>query len=347
MKYTTSEIATAVAGDLRGSGAVEITSLAELSQAGPGQLTFLGDARYLTRWQESSASATLVSESLTEQVTQNTSPDLVVIFVASADLAMAKVLEMFAPPAPPVQPGVHPSAVVDPTARLGADVAVGALAYVGPHAMLGDGCVLHPQSTVMDEAVLGAGCVLWPGAVVRERCELGERCVLHAGAIIGGDGFGYRPGGAGDAPLVKVPQIGKVVLGADCEIGANAAIDRAKFDVTELGQGCKIDNLVQIGHNCRLGDYVIIAGCTAVAGSCTIGSGTVIGGGADIADHLTIGSGVQLGGGAQLMNDIPDGETWGGSPAGPLKQKIKEEIAIRKLPDLIKQVKHWQKQLEG
>jgi UDP-3-O-[3-hydroxymyristoyl] glucosamine N-acyltransferase len=173
--------------------------------------------------------------------------------------------------------------------------------------------------------------------VIRERCRLGARCLLHANAVVGTDGFGYRPQRtAAGVTLVKMPHLGHVELGDDCELGACCTIDRGKLAPTTLGHGCKLDNHVQIGHNCRLGNLVVIAGCSALAGSVTVGDGTMIGGQVAIKEHLTIGRGVQLAGGAQLMHHIPDGEVWAGSPAQPIRQTLREIAAIQRLPDFMR-----------
>ncbi|MEM6551321.1 MAG: UDP-3-O-(3-hydroxymyristoyl)glucosamine N-acyltransferase [Planctomycetota bacterium] len=334
--YTTAQIAQHVDGQLAGPDDLTLHGLADLDRAQPDQLTFLGDAKLLPAWQACAAGAVLVSEGIDAEA----HPDRqqAVITVASADLAMASVLELYAPPPPTLEPGIHPTAIVDPTAELGEGCTLGPYSVVGPHAVLGPGCTLHAHATVYDHARLGAGCTLWAHAVVRDRCTLGDRCTLHPSVVIGADGFGYRPGEDADGRFrfVKIPQIGTVILGNDCEIGANTTIDRAKFDATVLGHGCKLDNLIQIGHNCVLGNHVVIAACTAVGGSCTIGDATVIGGATNIADHLKIGSQVRLAGGSGLMSDIPDGETWFGTPASHSKTKLKEYAALRKLPDLLK-----------
>ncbi|MEM1212179.1 MAG: UDP-3-O-(3-hydroxymyristoyl)glucosamine N-acyltransferase [Planctomycetota bacterium] len=334
--YTTAQIAQHVNGQLAGPDDLPLQGLADLDRAEPDQLTFLGDTKLLPAWQACQAGAVLVSEGIDAQ--PHADRNQAVITVPSADLAMAAVLELYAPPPPALDPGIHPTAIVDPTATLGEGCTLGPYAVVGPHAVLGDRCTLHAHATVHDDARLGDGCTLWTHATVRERCTLGHRCTLHPGVVIGADGFGYRPGqdDAGNFCFVKVPQIGIVILGDDCEIGANTTIDRAKFDATVLGNGCKLDNLIQIGHNCILGNHVVIAACTAVGGSCTIGDATVIGGATNIADHLKIGSQVRLAGGSGLMSDIPDGETWFGTPADQNKTKLKEYAALRKLPDLLK-----------
>lgn len=337
--HTTQAIAERVEGELAGPSDVTVAGVEALDRAEPGQLTFIGDAHHARRWPESHAGAALVTRGL-EPARDDGRP---LIFVDSADLAMARVLELFAPDPPRPEPGVHETAVVDPTAILGQRARVGAHCYVGPEARLGDRCVLHPGVTVMDRATLGADCVLWPGTVIRERCSLGDRCICHANSVVGADGFGYRPAPDGTGP-VKIPQIGTVEIGDDVELGAGACVDRGKFTATVIGSASKLDNLVQIGHNCQIGRGVIIAGHCGIAGSVTIGDGVVCGGMVAIRDHLTIGAGAQLAGAAQLMHDVPEGETWAGSPAQPVREAAQQTALIRKLPELAKQLKQLQRQ---
>jgi UDP-3-O-[3-hydroxymyristoyl] glucosamine N-acyltransferase len=339
--HTAQSIAEHVGGRLIGPGDLRITGLAEVARAAPGDLTFIGTKAYAEAWPASDASAALVSEDLAPEPIDGKA----LIVVQQPDLAMAAVLELFAPPPERPAPGIHPAAVIDPDATLGQGVSIGAHAYVGPHARIGDRCVLHHRATVMHHATLGDGCELFAGAVVGSRCTLGDRVILHANAVIGTDGFGYRPGdpAAGQPPIVKIPHLGGVRLGNDVEIGAATCIDRGKFDDTTVGDHTKIDNLVQIGHNCHIGQAVIIAGCCGISGSVTIGDGSVLGGGARIKDHITIGRQIKLAGTASVMDNIPDGETWAGEPAKPLKVAAREELALRQLPDLLKQYRKMQR----
>ncbi|MEM9348129.1 MAG: UDP-3-O-(3-hydroxymyristoyl)glucosamine N-acyltransferase [Planctomycetota bacterium] len=335
MPHTTQAIAELVGGELSGPGDIAITALAEIDQAKPGELTFVGTVQYATKWADSSASAVLVEQGIELEAVDGKA----VITVDNADLAMATVLEAYAPPTPIPPKGVHPSALIAETATIGKGCRIGPNCVIKPGVTIGDNAILHAGVTIYDDSTVGSGCEFWTNATVRERCSIGERTILHAGVVIGADGFGYRVDTSGDSPrVVKVPQIGTVRIGSDCEIGANSTIDRAKFDATVVGDHCKLDNLVQIGHNCRLGNMVIIAGCVGIAGSSTVGDGTLIGGKSMIKDHVHIGAGCQIAGGAAVINDMPDGESWAGYPAGPLKTKFREEMAVRKLPDMMKKV---------
>ena len=332
--FTTQQICDRVAGRLDGPGNLAITGVEQVDRAAPGHVTFIGSRHYATGWSSSRAAAALVREELDLEPGCGRA----LIRVADTDLALATVLEMFAPAVVSPPPGVDARAVIDPQAELGADVAIGAGSYIGPRVRVGDGTVIHPNVTVLEDSAVGAGCTLWPGVVIRERCEVGDGCILHANVTIGGDGFGYRPGPDGRS-LVKIPQIGTVTLGREVELGAGTCIDRGKFSETFIGDGTKIDNLCQIGHGCRIGRCTVIAALVGIGGSTTIGDGAMIGGGSSITDHLTIGDGARLGGASAVMHDIPPGESWAGYPAQPAKTAFREYAAIRKLPDLLRDLK--------
>ncbi len=332
--FTTQEIADRVQGELIGPGDAAIAGVNALTAAQPGELTFIGDEAHAAKWPASRASAALVRRGLAVEP----GAERCLIVVKDADLAMAIALAMFAPPLPLPPPGVHATAAIDPAAILGRDCRIGPHVFVGPRARIGDRCVLHPNVSVFDDAAIGDDCVLWSGTVVRERCTLGRRCILHPNVTIGADGFGYRPAADGRG-IAKIPQIGVVSIGDDVEIGAGTCIDRAKFAATVIGDGCKIDNLVQIGHNCTLGRCVIIAGQAAIGGSVTIGDGAVIGGNAMIPDHITIGAGATVAGGTLPIETIPAGETWAGYYAQPARRYMRMQAALRRLPDLVKHLR--------
>ncbi|MBI1370920.1 MAG: UDP-3-O-(3-hydroxymyristoyl)glucosamine N-acyltransferase [Planctomycetes bacterium] len=323
---TTARIAALTGGELLGPGDIAIGAMEATQHARTGQLTFIGSARYAAQWATCAASAALIASGI----------DLVpgegraLIRVKNVDLAAATVLEALAPA--PVRPacGVHPSAQIDPTATLGDDVRIGPHCIVGPRVSLAAGVELHGNVSVLDDSRIGEGTVIWPGVVIRERSILGARCILHANVVIGADGFGYRPSADGKS-LVKIPQIGYVQIGDDVEIGAGSCIDRGKFSATVIGSGTKIDNLVQIAHNVRIGRCVVIAGLSGISGSVTIGDGAMLGGGVGIADHVTIGRGVKIGAKAGVMGDIPDGETWYGMPAQPDKIAVRQFLTLKQL----------------
>ncbi|MHB1157149.1 MAG: UDP-3-O-(3-hydroxymyristoyl)glucosamine N-acyltransferase [Phycisphaerales bacterium] len=351
MKFlTASQIAELTGGRTLGAIDTPITGLETLDFAGPNDLTFIGDAKHAERWFDSKARLALIDRKLVSDKAGWLKPsgppgdNRALIVVDHVDLAMAKILEYFAP-APPEPPeiGIHPSCVIHPTAKIGTGCRVGPHCVLGPRATLGPGCTLHSGITIMADSSVGAQTELFPGVVIRERCHVGAGCLLSSNVVIGTDGFGYRPSPDGRG-LVKIPHIGGVRIGNGVELGANTCVDRGKFSDTVIGDGTKIDNLVQIAHNCRIGRCVVIAGCTGVAGSTTIGDGVQIGGGADIKDHLIIGAGAKIAGGAQLMHDVPAGETWAGSPAIEHRDAARQYVALRQLPELMKKAKKWMKE---
>lgn len=330
---TTGELADRLAGVLRGSPDIEITGLNNLADATPGQLTFVGDPRHADGWRASKASAALISEG----VDVEPGADRATIVVPNADLAMAKALEFFVPAPPRPESGVHPTCVIDPTASVSSSASLGPFCIVGPRVVVGENCILHGHNHLYEDSRIGDDCELHTSAVLRERCVLGRRCLLHVHASVGGDGFGYRPDKTeAGVKIVKVPHLGHVEMGDDCEIGMNSCIDRGKFGPTVLGDQVKVDNLVQIGHNGIIGNLVVIAGSCGIGGSVTIKDGATIAGGVVLRDHITIGKGATVLGAAVVGFDVPDGETWGGFPAKPTRDWLREVSSLKELPALVK-----------
>lgn len=332
--YTTLEVAERVEGELLGPADLEIIGVAQLAGAQPGQISFVRNQKHVKHWPSSQATAVLVSVG----VEIDLKPKTAVIRVENADLAMVKVLELFSPPVPRPSVGVHPAASVDPSAWLGDAVAIGPHAFVGRGVSIGSGSVVHANVTIMDDVVLGPGCVVYPGVVIRERCELGARVIVHANAVIGSDGFGYTPSGDGSG-LTKIPHVGSVRIGDDVEIGSGTCVDRGKFAATTIGSGTKIDNLCQIAHNCQIGRDCILVGQTGLSGSVTLEDGVVMGGQGATADNITIGAGAKLIARPGAFNDVPAGVTWGGFPARDMRAMLREIAAVRRLPDLIKELR--------
>jgi UDP-3-O-[3-hydroxymyristoyl] glucosamine N-acyltransferase len=258
-------------------------------------------------------------------------------------LAIATILERFAPVVPRPEPGVHPSAIVAASARLGRDVAVGPCAVIGERAQIGDRSVIHAQVFVGAEVSIGQEVELWPGVVVRERCTISDRVVIHPNTTIGADGFGYQ---YVDGRHAKIPQIGTVVIEEDVEIGANCAVDRAKFGATQIGRGTKIDNLVQVAHNVQIGPGCMIVAQCGIAGSARLGRGVVLGGKVGIRDHASLGDGAQAAACACISKDVPAGHKVFGSPAIEYDQYIRERGKLRRLPQMADQLKALMERIE-
>ncbi len=324
--FSVLEINQLLQGELIGSSDIIISGPEELQKAQSNQITFIGSAKYVALWKESKASAAIVNDSIIVEPGKNRA----LIKVKNADLAMAKVLEAFQPDAPVFDIDIHPSAVIHETATIGKGSKIGAHSYIGKNVTLGAEVVLYPNTTIMDDTTIGDFSVIWSGTVIRERCEIGSRCIFHNNVSIGADGFGYRPSEDGRG-LVKIPQIGTVIIGNDVEIGANSCVDRGKFSATIIGDNCKIDNQVQIAHNCILGRSCIMAGHSGLAGSVTLGDGVIIGGSASIKDHTTLHSGVTVGAGSGVVGDVAAGKTVLGYPAQDSRDMLKQWVVMRRL----------------
>lgn len=316
---TAGEIARHLGATLLGDASVRIERLEVFDLAGPTCLTFVRSARFAKQWPGVKAGSALISRDLVsvaapEGTSQPSGRSLIV--VPDADLALIQVLTLFAPRSAAPAPGAHASAVVDTSARVSATAHIGPGCVVEAGAVVGEGANLIAQVYVGPGASVGANTTLHPGVRVLDRCVVGAHCVLHAGVTLGADGFGYRPDPAGRG-LVKIPHIGNVVIHDYVEIGANSCVDRAKFASTTIGAGTKIDNLVQVAHNCMIGRCCVLCGGTMLAGSVTLGDGVMLGGQVGVADNVTIGAGARVGAKAGVSNDIPAGAEYMGHPAGP------------------------------
>ncbi|CAH8293275.1 UDP-3-O-[3-hydroxymyristoyl] glucosamine N-acyltransferase [Mariniflexile fucanivorans] len=322
--YTISEINTILKGELIGNTTEKITGPEQLQSAKSNHISFIGSQKYLKYWADSKACAVVVNDNIKIEPSDNRA----IIKVKNADLAMAKILELFNPPPPVFDTDIHPTTVIHDTAKIGSGCKIGPNCYVGKDVELGNNVILYPNVCVFDETIIGDNTVIWSGTVIRERCIIGSHCIFHTNVSIGADGFGYRPSDDGRG-LVKIPQIGNVIIGHYVEIGANSCVDRAKFSSTIVGDGCKIDNLVQIAHNSIMGRSCIMAGHSGLAGSVTLGDGVIIGGSASIKDHTTIHSGATVGAGSGVVGDVEAGKTVLGYPAQDARDMLKQWVAMR------------------
>jgi UDP-3-O-[3-hydroxymyristoyl] glucosamine N-acyltransferase len=331
---TLGEIAAALGGTLEGDPSRVVRGVAPLDTAGPADVSFVTDARYAAAAQVSRAAAFLAAPG----VTGLPGP---VLRVAAPRLALIDLIALFHPPVS-LPPGVHPTAVIAPDARVAPTASVGALAVVESGAEIGAGARLHPLVYIGRGVVIGADTVLYSHVVIREGVQLGRRVIVHPGAVIGADGFGYAFEGGRHR---KIPQVGGVRIEDDVEIGANTTIDRATLGETVVSQGTKIDNLVQIGHNVEIGEHTVIAGQVGISGSCRIGRGVVMGGQVGLADHVTVGDGALLAAQSGIHTDITAGGKVLGSPARPLTESKRIILATGHLPDLIRQVRALERRL--
>ncbi len=336
MKVTAKYIAELVKGELVGDENLEITGVSSLKDAAADQVSFLGNKRYQSQLPDSKAGLVLVSKDIaTEERGAKT-----FIVCENVDYAFSQAIAIFAPPAIVFAPGVHPSAVVDPTAKLGAGVHIGANAVIEAGVEIGDGTVIYPGVYIGHQSKIGAKCILYPNVVVMSRCELGNLVILQPGTVIGGDGFGFVPGPKG---LVKVPQTGIVRIGDDVEIGANTTVDRARFGVTWIKANVKIDNLVQVAHNVVIGESSILVAQCGVAGSAELGRGVVLAAKGGINGHITIGDGSQIAGTSNVVKSLPAGSIALGTPA----ESQREFMARYTLPSKFEKLSAKVKALES
>ncbi len=309
-----------------------ITGIASLREAGAGELSFLGNRKYRAQVAATEASVVLLPGDYEGHPKNNQ----LYLRVENPSLALGLIcgeIEKALWPRP--APGAHFSAVIDSSAAVAPDASVGPFCVIEAGAEIGPGAVLDAQVFIGREARVGAGCRLMPRVVLSSYCELGERVRLHSGVIIGADGFGYEETPQG---LKKIPQVGRVVIGDDVEIGANTTVDRARFSETRIGAGTKIDNLVQIAHNVCVGRCCIIISQTGISGSVTIGDGAVIGGQVGTVGHITIGAGCVIGSQAGVSCDLPPGSRVTGTPARPVMEMRRSDALKMRLPELFKKV---------
>jgi UDP-3-O-[3-hydroxymyristoyl] glucosamine N-acyltransferase len=328
MKRTLQQIAEAVGARLRGDGSVEIGGVASIGSASQHDLVFVEDEKYLPRAVKSGAGAIVAGEFAAEAMGK---PLLICSHPKLAFARAARFLQEDSAAAN--QGGVHPSAVVHPSTRLGAGVVIGEHASVSEDAEVGDGTRIGAGCVLGRGVKLGRECEIYPRVTIYAGTTLGDRVIVHAGAVLGSDGFGYvRDTKSGR--YEKFPQVGMLVIEDDVEIGANTTIDRGALDETRIGQGTKIDNLVHIGHNCRLGENDVIAAQTGLSGSIVIENNVVLGGQVGIGEHARIEEGVMLGGqGGVLPNKVLRGKgvAFWGTPAQPVRQYLKQLAALARL----------------
>ena len=339
MDATVEELAALVAGRVIGdSGAVRIHGAASVSEAMEGDITFFGNPKYLPALRTSRATCALVPEGFAETI------PAIQIQVPNPSLAWVKVVERFALAPVVFEPGIHPSAVIAPDAQIGANVSIQAHAVIEPGASIGEGSYIGANVYIGHEAKVGAGCHIYPNVSIRERCVLGNRVIIHCGAVVGSDGFGFE---MANGRYVKIPQTGIVQIDDDVEIGANTTIDRARFGRTWIGEGTKIDNLVQIAHNVVIGKHSVIVSQVGISGSSKVGNYATIAGQVGIVGHIEIGDQAVVAAKSGVSKSVPAKEMWWGYPATPIQEQ-KERIAyISRLPKLVERVKRLEERIFG
>ncbi|HEX5723865.1 MAG TPA: UDP-3-O-(3-hydroxymyristoyl)glucosamine N-acyltransferase [Longimicrobiaceae bacterium] len=338
-ELTLAEVARIAEGEADGDPARVVRGVAPLDEAGPDQLSFVAEARYFPYIASSRAGAVLVARGAEAPLPAG----MAAVRVDDPRRALARLLPVLYPERRP-DPGVHPTAVV------GEGAEVHATASVGPYAVIGEGTRVGPGARVGAQAVVGRECELGEDAVVHSHATLydgvivGARAIVHAGARLGADGFGFVFEGGRHR---KVPQVGRVVIGDDVEVGANTTIDRGSIGDTVVGEGTKIDNLVMIGHNCRIGRHCILVSQVGISGSTRVGDGVVLGGQVGVQGHIEIGAGARVGAQAGVTASVAPGETVSGYPARPHREALRAQAGLFKLPELIRRLKALEEAVFG
>jgi UDP-3-O-[3-hydroxymyristoyl] glucosamine N-acyltransferase len=327
---TAAAIAELVDGRLVGAGDTRVNRVAPLDRATGQDLSFLGVPKYAAMFTESRAGVVLVSPDLAE--TEGTVPSRVV--VDKPQEALLSLLPRFHR-VPRAKEGVHPTAVIGDRVRLGDRISIGPYAVIGDGVMLGAGTIVGPHCVLGSGVSIGAQCQLFANVTVYSGSVIGDRVTIHAGARIGSDGFGYVQK---DGQHLKIPHVGRCIIEDDVEIGANTTIDRGSIDDTIVGAGTKIDNLVQIAHNVRIGRVCLIMAQVGIAGSVRVEDGAMLLGQVGVSGHHTVGKGARLAAQAGVFGDIPAGETWSGYPARPHKEALRAQAALFKLPSLLRRI---------
>jgi len=335
--YTLVDIAELIEGNLQGAPLKKITGVSTLEEAGENDIVYLHDKRYVKKLEQTRAAAAIVPAGFDYSRIDT-------ITVDNPKLAFAKVIQLYYPVLPPVSKGIHRLALVDKTASTGKDVSIGAYAVVCGKASLGDGVVVGPQCFIGEGVEIGNGSYIFPGVVVREGVEIGKDCIIHSGAVLGSDGFGYEMDKQGKP--IKIPQVGKLVIEDEVEIGANVTVDRATIGTTRISQSVKLDNLVHIAHNVQIGENSLLCAQVGIAGSTKVGKGSIMGGQAGLVDHLDIGNYVRIAAQAGVSKSVKDNETISGYPARPHKHALKREAMLSRLEKLYGMIKGFSRRIE-
>lgn len=333
---TVGEIARQVGGTVTGDKDVEIFGISGIREARPGDITFIANKKYLPLLKTTEAAAVVVGKGV------DAANGIPTINVDDPDMAFVSIVEMFSQPPLRYYKGIHPTAVIGEDVEIGQGASIQAFAVVQDGAKIGAGTLVHPGAYVGHYVTIGKNCIIYPRVVIRERITIGDNVIIHAGASIGSDGFGFA---TVKGVHHKIPQIGTVVIEDDVEIGANTCVDRARFGETRIRRGAKIDNLVQVAHNCNIGESTMIVSQVAIAGSTTIGAHCMVAGQVAFAGHVEVGDHVMLAGRAGVTKDIPSGGIYSGYPAIEHRKDLKLQSMYRKLPEVMENFKAMQKKV--
>lgn len=336
LRLTVRELAARLGCPFAGDGDAPVTGVGSLEGAKAGDLVFLAHPKKRAALDASAAAAAVVPVG-------EAYGRIPVLFSPDPHRTFVRAVELFHEPLRP-DPGVHPLAAVSPTARIGAGASVGPLAWIGDGAEIGDGAVIHALAAIYPGAVVGEGSVVHPHASVREGVTLGKRVIIHDGVVIGADGFGFLL--AEDGRRIKIPQVGRVVIEDDVEIGANSAVDRAALDATVIRRGAKLDDLVMVGHNVQVGENTVLVAQVGISGSSSVGRDAVLSGQVGVADHVAVGDRVVIAAKSGVTKDVPAGAMVAGIPHVDIREWRKFWAAAPRLYDLVKEVKRLRERVD-
>jgi UDP-3-O-[3-hydroxymyristoyl] glucosamine N-acyltransferase len=341
MEFTASTIAGFLKGEISGNADIKVNTIAKIEEGQPGALSFLANPKYEHYLYETKSSVVLVNKSFVP----SSKVEATLIRVENAYEAFASLLRLV-DQARPRKKGIHPTAIIEDTAKIGTDVFIGPYAYIGENCIIGDGCSVYPHVYIGDNTKLGNNCTVNPGVKIYHDCVLGEGCIIHAGTVIGSDGFGFAP--QSENEFMKIPQLGNVVLEDHVEIGANVTIDRATMGSTIIRKGVKLDNLIQIAHNVEVGENTVMAAQTGISGSTKIGKNCMFGGQVGLAGHLKIANGTKIGAQGGILGDVKEENTAIiGSPAIEVKQFLRSSVIFKKLPEMKIKIDSLEKEIES
>lgn len=338
MEFNAKQIADLIGGRVEGDENAAVSTFAKIEEGKKGAISFLSNPKYTHFVYETESSVVLVNDDL--ELGAGVKPTL--IRVKNAYEAVAKLLQLYES-MKPKKTGIDPLAFVSPKAQVGKDVFIGAFACIGDGAVIGDGSQVYPHAVIGDGVKLGDGCLIYPNVTIYQGCQLGNRVTIHAGSVIGADGFGFAPNVEG---YEKIPQIGIVIIEDEVEIGANTCIDRSTMGQTLIHKGVKLDNLIQVAHNCEIGENTVMSAQVGIAGSTKVGSWCMFGGQVGLAGHITVGDHVNLGAQSGVPSSLKANQTLIGTPPMEPTPFFKSQAIFRRLPDMYKELSALRKEIE-
>ena len=341
MDFKATDIASFLNGELVGDGDVKVSDVSKIEEGKEGTLAFLANPKYENYIYETNASIVLVNKSFEPRKAISAT----LIKVDDAYQAFASLLDLYMQARQNLKKGIEQPSYIDKTASVGDDLYLGAFSYIGQNSKIGNNVKIYPQVHIGDNVSIGDDCILYAGAKIYADSVIGNRCIIHSGAVIGSDGFGFAP--TRDGRYKKIPQIGNAILEDDVEIGANAAVDCGTMGSTIIRKGTKIDNLVQIAHNCDIGENNVFAGQVGISGSTKVGNNCMFAGQVGLAGHITVGDNVTLGAQSGVAQNVKSDQVLLGSPAIDIKVAMKAYVMLRRLPEIRNEVLQLKKDLES